>query len=83
MLQLHQDSIAVLGMEEHDWLPVSSYPRFRAKTTDVLGLNIRYSSLDVVDLDTDVVNAPSLVLLQESSYGRLLSKRMQQFQLCV
>ena len=70
-------------MEKHDWLPVGSYSGFRAQTADILSLDVRYSSLDVVDLDTDVVNAPSLVLLQESCYGRLLSKRMQQFQFCV
>ena len=70
-------------MEKHDWLPVGSYSWFRAQAADVLSFDVRYSSLDVVDLDTDVVNASSLVLLQESSYGRLLSKRMQQFQFCV
>ena len=80
MLQLHQDSVTVFWMEEHDWLPVSSYSRLRTKTPNVLRLDVCHSSLDVIDLNADVVNASSLVLLQEASYGRLLSKWMQQFQ---
>ena len=34
-------------------------------------------------LDTDVVDAASLVLLEEAGNGTLLTKRVKQLQLCV
>ena len=63
-------------MQEHDRFAVSSDPRLRTQTADILALNIGHSGVDVVDLDADVVDAASLVLLQEPRYGRLGTQRV-------
>ena len=76
LFQLHQHSIAVLGMQKHDRFAVSSDPRLRTQTADILALDVGHSGVDVVDLDADVVDATSLVLLQESGYGRLCTQRV-------
>ena len=70
-------------MEEHDWLPVSSYSRLRTKTPNVLRLDVCHSSLDVIDLNTDVVDTAGLVLIKETGDRRLLALGVQQLQLCV
>ena len=63
LLQLHEDSVTVLGMEEHHWLPVRPDPRLRTQAPNVLSLDVRHGGPYVVDLDADVMDAPGLVLL--------------------
>ena len=62
---------------------MSPNPWLRAQTSDIFTLNVRHGRLDIVDFYADVMNATSLVFIKKTLYGRLLPKRMQQFQLRV
>ena len=48
---------------------------------DVFCLEVLDGSVDVVDLDADVVDAARGVLLEEAGDGRLVPERMQQLDL--
>ena len=63
LLQLHQDSITVFRMEEHDRFTMSSDSWILTQTSDVLTLDIRNSCVDIIDLNTNMMNTTSLVLL--------------------
>ena len=83
LFQLHQYAIAIFWMQKHDRFAVSSYPRILTQTPNILTLDIRDSSVDVIDLDTNVMNASRLILLQEPGNWRFLSQRMKQLQFSV
>ena len=70
-------------MEEHHWLPMGSDSWLGTQTSNIFTFNVCYSCLDVIDLNTDVVDTAGLVLIKETGDRRLLAQGVQQFQLCV
>merc|ERR1719206_205349 len=78
LFQVHQHTIAVLGMEKHDRFTMSSYSWLGGETSDILALHISDSCCYIIHLYADVVYPPSLVLGQKTCDWRFLPKWVQQ-----
>lgn len=78
LLELNQDTSAVLGVQEDNRVAVGTDLGLGVDGRDAAGLNLGQSVLNVVDLQADVVHASTRVLDQEVSDGALLSKGLKQ-----
>ena len=62
---------------------MSPNSRLWTQTSDVFTFHIGDGCLDVINLNTDVVDTAGLVLIKETGDRRLLAQGVQQLQLCV
>ena len=83
MLELNKDSVAILGVQEHDRLAVRADLGLRSEAPDLVGLDRLDGIVDVVHLDADVVEAAVLVALKEGADRALLAEWVQELQLGV
>merc|ERR1712198_469911 len=64
-------------MQEHDRFSMGTNPWFFAQASNVLSLESQNSSIDVINLDTNVMHSSIFVFIQKILYWTVFSQRVQ------
>jgi hypothetical protein len=75
--------MTIFGVQEDNRLAMGADLGDRAEGLDSLGHQVIKGLVDVIDLDTDMMNATRLVLVEESLDGGVLTVRMEKLDLGV
>merc|ERR1711879_562591 len=78
LFQLHQNSAAVLWMQKHDWLVVSTNFGLFGEWPYSSRFHRIHGGMDIINLDADMMHAAHWIFLQETSNWRVFSKRVEQ-----